>query len=247
MSFPASGGLPPPRAQAQRGGAPLVVLWEARKAVWVPARTMSCPDSAVGEAAVLVMVVMRFLGSVEGEGLSLALVVVRTAHQCRLQMARVRVAGRKVTIGLIGGAGEMGEVGGGRVVVGTMVVGAREDLVGVAHGGVDHQVDPVWAGVTELSSFYNLLSVSHSFFRWSTLRQRETVYIQLLSYGCSPFSRPSKSRLYGNKPRRLRPPHIIRRLCLRVGNRTIKNTRLLLKTLACQGQRRERKNLGISA
>ena len=114
LSFPASGGLPPPRAQAQRGGAPLVVLWEARKPVWVPARTMSCPDSAVGEAAVLVMVVMRFLGSVEGEGLSLALVVVRTAHQCRrLQMARVRVAGRKVTIGLIGGAGEMGEVGGG--------------------------------------------------------------------------------------------------------------------------------------
>lgn len=200
-----------------------MVSWEARKAVWVPARTMSFPDSEAGEAAVRVVVVMMFLGSVEGEGLSLALVVVRTAHQCRrLQMARVRVAGRKVTIGLIGGAGEMGEVGGARVVVGTMAVGAREHLVGVAHGGVDHQVDPVGAAVTELSSFYNLLSVSLSCFRWSTLSQRETVYIQLLSYGCSPFSRSSKSRLYGNKPRRLRPPHIIRRLCLRVGNRTIK-------------------------
>ena len=93
LSFPASGGPLPPRAQAQRGGALPVLLWEARKAVWVPARTMSCPDLAV-----LVVVVMRFLSSVEGEGLSLALVVVRTAHQCRrLQMARVRVAGSKVT------------------------------------------------------------------------------------------------------------------------------------------------------
>ena len=52
---------------------------------------------------VLVVVVMRFLDSVEEEGLSLALGV-RTARQCRsLQMARVRVAGRKMIIGLIGG------------------------------------------------------------------------------------------------------------------------------------------------
>jgi hypothetical protein len=82
---------------------------------------------------------MRFL-DLEGEGLCLALGVVRTAHQCRrLWIARVRVAGSKATIGLIGGVGEMVVVGGARVVVDTMAVGgAREDLVvGVAHGGMD--------------------------------------------------------------------------------------------------------------
>ena len=57
------------------------------------------------------------------------------------------------------------------MVVDTKAVGgAREDLevVGVAHGGMD-QVDSVGADDTELSSFYNLLSFSHSFFPWCTL------------------------------------------------------------------------------
>jgi hypothetical protein len=31
-------------------------------------------------------------------------------------------------------------------VIDTMAVGARVDLVGVAHGGMDHQVDPVGVG-----------------------------------------------------------------------------------------------------
>jgi polyadenylation factor subunit 2 len=39
------------------GGAPPVLSWAA--AVCVPARTMSCPGSAVGEAVVLVVLVMR--------------------------------------------------------------------------------------------------------------------------------------------------------------------------------------------
>jgi hypothetical protein len=57
-------------------------------------------------------------------------------------MARVRVAGNKVMIGLIGGARGTGR-SVARAVIDTMVVGARVDLVGVAHGGMDHQVDPV--------------------------------------------------------------------------------------------------------
>ena len=48
LSFPALGGLPPPRAQGQHGVAPSVVSWEPRRPVWVLAWTMSCPDLAVG-------------------------------------------------------------------------------------------------------------------------------------------------------------------------------------------------------
>jgi hypothetical protein len=140
--------------------------------VRVQARTTSCLDSAAGEAVVAAVVEMRFLESEEEEGLCLALGVVRMAHQCRrLRMARVRVAGSKAMIGLIGGAGEMVLVGGAWVVVDTKAVGgAREDLevVGVAHGGMD-QVDSVGADDTEMSSFYDLLSFSHSFFPWCTL------------------------------------------------------------------------------
>jgi len=101
------------------------------------------------------VVAMRFLDS-EGEVLRLALGVVRTAHQCRrLWMARVRVAGSKATNGLIGGVGEMVEVGGARVVVDMMAPGgAREDLevVDVAQDGMD-QVDSEGADDIELSSF----------------------------------------------------------------------------------------------
>ena len=109
LSFPALGGPPLLRAQAQRGGVP-PVLWEARRAVRVQARTMSCLDLAAGEAVVVVAVVaMRFL-DLEGEGLCLALGVVRMAHQCR--RLRMAVVGSKVMIGLIGEAGEMVLVGG---------------------------------------------------------------------------------------------------------------------------------------
>ena len=180
LSFPALGGPPPLRAQAQRGGVP-PVLWEARRAVRVQVWTMSCLDSVVGEVAVVAVVGMRFL-DLEGEGLCLALGVVRMARQCR--RLRMAVVGSKVMIGLIGEAGEMVLVGGVWVVVDTKAVGgAREDLEveGVAHGGMD-QVDSVGADDTELSSFYNLLSFSRSFFPWCTLNKRETVYIlQLLS------------------------------------------------------------------
>ena len=71
-------------------------------------------------------------------------------------MARVRVAGSKEMIGLIG-VGEMVVVGGAWVIM-----GAREELwvVVVAHGGMD-QADSVGEDVIELSSFFNLLSVSH--------------------------------------------------------------------------------------
>jgi hypothetical protein len=64
--------------------------------------------------------------------------------------AKVRVAGSKVTIGLIGGAGERAVVGGVRVVVDMMAVGDREDLevVGVARGGVD-RAEFVGVDVTE--------------------------------------------------------------------------------------------------
>ena len=70
-----------------------------------------------------------------------------------------------------GGAGEMVLVGGAWVVVDTKAVGAaRDDLevVCVAHGGIN-PVDSVGADDTELSSFYNLLSFSHSFFPWYSL------------------------------------------------------------------------------
>ena len=52
--------------------------------------------------------------------------------------------------------------------VGVPAVGEDLKVVGVAHGGMD-QVDSVGADDTELSSFYNLLSFSHSFFPWCTL------------------------------------------------------------------------------
>jgi hypothetical protein len=111
-------------------------------------------DSAVGE----VVVEVRFLGL--GEGLALALGVVRMARRCRRRTARVRAVGNKVTIGLIGGLAERAVVGGVRAVVDTRAGGALEDLevVGVARGGVD-QAESVGADVTEL---YNLLSVSVS-------------------------------------------------------------------------------------
>lgn len=91
----------------------------------------------------------------EREELSLTLGVVRTYR--RLQIARVRVADSKATNGLTGGVGEMVVVGGAWVIV-----GAREELwvVVVAHGGMD-QADSVGEDVIELSSFFNLLSVSH--------------------------------------------------------------------------------------
>ena len=66
---------------------------------------MLCLDSAAEEAVVAGVVSMRFL-DLEGEGLCLALGLARTAHRCRrLRMARVCVAGSKVMIGLISGAG----------------------------------------------------------------------------------------------------------------------------------------------
>ena len=51
----------------------------------------------------------------------------------------------------------------GWAVADTMAVGVLEDLevVGVAHGGMDQAVS-VKVDVTELSSFYSLLWVSHS-------------------------------------------------------------------------------------
>jgi hypothetical protein len=61
------------------------------------------------------------------------------------------------------------------------MAGGREDLVGVAHDGMDHQVDSVGEDVTKLSSFYNL-SVSHPFFPWCTLSQREIVYCIYCSF-----------------------------------------------------------------
>jgi hypothetical protein len=142
-------GPPPLRAQAQalHGGA-LLESWEARMAVPTLARTISYLDSAAGEA-VVVVVVVKF-PDLEGEGLSPALGVVRMAHhqcrQLRVGMARVCVAGSKVKIGLIGGVGEM-------------VVGAREDLVGVGHGGMDQGVEwAVGVDVTELFTFYDWLT-----------------------------------------------------------------------------------------
>jgi len=122
--------------QAQHGGV-LLESWEAR--------TISYLDSAAGEA-VVVVVVVKFPG-LEGEGLSRALGVVRIVHhqchQLRVGMVRVCVADGKVTTGLIG----------------EMVVGGEEDLVvGVAHGGTDQVV--VGVDVTELFTFYGLLSVS---------------------------------------------------------------------------------------
>ena len=112
------------------------------------ARTISYLDSAAGEA-VVVVVVVKFPGL---EGLSQALGVVRIVHhqchQLRVGMVRVCVANSKVTTVLIG-----------EMVVDTMVVGAQEDLVmGVAHGGTDQVV--VGVDVTELFTFYGLLSVS---------------------------------------------------------------------------------------
>jgi hypothetical protein len=82
--------------------------------------------------------------------LDLAPGVVRMARRCRQWTAKVRVAGSKVTIGLIGGAGERAVVGGVRVVVDMMAVGDREDLevVGVARGGVD-RAEFVGVDVTE--------------------------------------------------------------------------------------------------
>ena len=69
----------------------------------------------------------------------------------------VCVADSKVTTGLIGKMVVVSEV-----VVDTMVVGTREDLVvGVAHGGTDRVV--VGVDVTELFTFYGLLSVSLAF------------------------------------------------------------------------------------
>lgn len=48
---------------------------------------------------------------------------VRTDHLCRwLQVARVCIAGSKVTIGLTGGAREMEEVWRARAVVGTIML-----------------------------------------------------------------------------------------------------------------------------
>ena len=122
--------------------------------VLILARTISYLGSAAGEAVVAVVVV-KFPG-LEGEGLSRALGVVRMSHrqcdQLRVGMVRVCVAGSKVTTGLID---EM-------VMVDTMVVDAREDLVvGVAHGGMDQVV--VGVDVTELITFYGLLSVSLAF------------------------------------------------------------------------------------
>ena len=64
-------------------------------------------------------------------------------HQLRVGMVRVRAAGSKVKIGLIGGVEEM-------------VVGAREDsVVGVA-GGMDQVVEwAVGVDVIELFTFYD--------------------------------------------------------------------------------------------
>ena len=171
LSYPALEGPPLLRAQAQHGGA-LPVSWEARRAVRVLAWMMSSfLDSAVGELGA-VAVVVRFPDSEVGE-VSLALGADRMAHQCcrvRVWMARVRVAGSKVMIGPIGEVGQMVEVGAVLAVADTKAVGAREDLevAGVARGGMD-PVESVGVVVTELSPFYNLLSVSHSFFPWNTL------------------------------------------------------------------------------
>lgn len=136
------------QAQVLHGGA-LLESWEARMAVPILARTTSYLDSAAGEAvlvlAVVVVVVVRFLG-LEGEGLPRALGVVRMVHhQCRrlrVGMAKVRVcvADSKVRSGLIDGVVVM-------VVVDDLVVGA-------AHGGMDQEVE--WAVevvVTELFTF----------------------------------------------------------------------------------------------
>jgi hypothetical protein len=153
-SYLALAGPAPLRAQAQalHGGA-LLESWEACIAVPILARTISSLDSAAGEA-VVVVVVVKFPG-LEGEGLPRALGVVRMAHhqchQLRVGMVRVRVAGSKVKIGLIGGVGEM-------------VVGAREDLVVGAAGGMDQVVEwAVGVDVTELFTFYDLVSVGLAF------------------------------------------------------------------------------------
>jgi hypothetical protein len=151
--YPALAGPAPLRAQARalHGGA-LPELWEARKAVPILARTISYLDSAAGEVVVVVVVVVKFPGL---EGLSQALGVVRMAHhqcrQVRVGMVRVCVAGSRVTIGLIDGVGEM-------------VVGARADLVVGVDGGMDQVVEwAVGVDVTELFTFYDLLSVGLAF------------------------------------------------------------------------------------
>lgn len=135
-------------------------------AVLILAWTISYLDSAAGEAAAVVVVV-KFPG-LEEEGLSRALEVVRMAHhqchQLRVRMARVCVAGSKVTTGHIDVVGEMVVVE--EAVVDMIVVGARGDLVvGVAHGGMDQVVEwVVGVDVTELFTFYDLLSVGLAFF-----------------------------------------------------------------------------------
>jgi len=151
---------PPLRAQAQalHGGA-LLGSWEMCIAVPILARTIPYLDS-VAEEAVEVVEVVKFLG-LEGVGLSRALGVVRMAHhQChRLQvgMVRVCVAGSKVKIGLIDGV--------------EMVVGAREDLVVGVAGGMDQVVEwAVGVGVTELFTFYDLLSVGLAFLLFLSIR-----------------------------------------------------------------------------
>jgi hypothetical protein len=79
LVVPGFGRPPPPRAQGQHGATPPVVSCDARNAVRVLARTISCPDSAAGK--VVVVVGGNEVRSVEGVGLSLALRVVRMACQ----------------------------------------------------------------------------------------------------------------------------------------------------------------------
>ena len=104
---------------------------------------MSCLDSVVGKAVVLVVLLIvvggnEVPGFSEGGGLvSLTLLqVVRMTHQCPGFVWQA--ASLRFQLGLVG---EMGEVGGAWVVVDTMV-GAWEDLLGVAHGGTPWI--PIW-------------------------------------------------------------------------------------------------------
>ena len=90
-------------------------------------------------------------------------------------MARVCVAGSKVMIGVIGGAGE---------------------VVGVAHGGGMDQTVSVGVNNAELSSFYNLVSVSFL----------GACRVYIVGYSSSHDLRLQNSAS-GNKPRRPRPPN----------------------------------------
>jgi WD domain, G-beta repeat len=179
--------VPPLQAQAEalHGGA-LLESWEARKAVPILARTISYLDSAAGEV-VVVVVVVKFPG-LEGEGLSRALGVVRMAHhqchQLQVGMVRVCVAVSKVTIGLIGGAGER-------------VAGAQEDsVVGVVNDGMDQVAEwAVGVDVTELFTFYDLLS----FPSFLSIRTLETVYIlHLLSYASEKIYKGGVGQMVGH-------------------------------------------------